>query len=131
MNHTKTFQLHRNVSIRLDKHYEKYKKRYPKRKHTISSYVNELIDRGLDRETVLYKYTPAYSVVGYVDRILHIRDRESHKVFSITREDNKLLCFEDNSHNCSHVMFAIVTDEVARLFDDEDVEAVEIPVKEV
>ena len=136
MNNSKTFQLHRHLAARLDKHFEIYKKeqRFYGRRVTLSSYVNNLISAALDREVVLSKYAPAFKVVGVLDHTLHIRDTNSQRTYSIQRLDHQLRCVEDSSHNCSHVMFAIATDAIAMLFKDgendaDDMPSIEGPIK--
>ena len=78
-----------------------------------------LLEESLRRQEFRIHYAPAYRVVGLVENVLHIRNHENNSIYQIVRRGNDLYCMEDNSMNCRHVMFAVSTDEVSRLYDSQ------------
>ena len=128
MNHTKTFTLHRSTSKDLDKSYEKYKRNHPHEYNTLSKHANKLIKDGLAIEYLQEKVAAAFSVtLNPNNSKLLVEDQESGRVFTVIREDHRLLCRDDKSHNCKHVMAAMISPKTAVLFRNS--EMAELPVR--
>lgn len=73
---------------------------------SFSRFVADLLQRQLEWEETTLKNTMPMREIGRQESSFLIRDSRLGKIVEVTRQDNKLYCYEDKREDCMHVGFA-------------------------
>lgn len=97
---------------------EQYWKSSKRKAPDFTNFLNDLLADIVETERFQEIIAPRMIKLGLDQdnlNCMYIKDEKDNKIAEVFLNDNKLYCQLDESHNCNHVMFALLQPEVSRL----------------